>query len=145
MIHAQGNKTTLAIVPVSKTDGATASGNIDCLGFDYCSIDIIMATAAAPTDTLVVLKLSESDDTVVTNFADVSGFVGGTDFTIPVLLGSGSQMMRFNVDTRKRKRFLKLTMVAETTGIIGATANLSRGSEWPNTASEAGVSLVVNG
>lgn len=140
------SKTVVAISQASTTNAATASGNIDRLGYDFAEIDIIMATSNDVTNNPTVLKLSESDDTVVTNFANVSGFVGDTDFTIPnAVTNNGPQVVRFNVDLRGRKRYLKVSVSPVTTQLITAVAHLHRGKEAPVSAAEVGAAAVVNG
>jgi hypothetical protein len=67
-------KTIVAVNAVSKTAAATASGLIDTLGYDWCTIDIIAATADVVSNKPTVLKLQEADTTDATNLANVSGF-----------------------------------------------------------------------
>jgi len=138
-------KQVIVISQASTTNGATASGNIDTLGFDYATIDVITSTSNAVSNNPSVLKLSESDDTVVTNFADVSGFVGDTDFTIPASVTSGNWGVKLNVDCRARKRYLKLSLTPLTTQTITAIANLARGDEAPVSTTTANVKALVEG
>lgn len=138
-------KTVLAINQLSTTNAATASGNIDRLGYDFVEIDVIATSSNAVTNKPSVLKISESDDTVVSNFADVSGAVGGTDFTIPNCYTNTASdyKVKFSLDCRPRKRYLKVSVSPVTTQIITAIANLHRGDEGPNTAADAGVDALV--
>lgn len=136
-------KQVIAINQASTTNAGTASGNIDTLGFDFADIDVITTTSNAVTNNPSVLKLSESDDTVVTNFADVSGAVGDTDFTIPAAVTTGNWGVKFRVDLRGRKRYLKVSVSPLTTPTITALANLSRGDESPNGTTEANVATLV--
>lgn len=136
-------KQVIAISQVAKTNAATATGNIDTLGFDFATIDLIATTSNDTTNNPSVLKISESDDTVVTNFADVSGLVGDTDFTIPASVTSGNWGIKFNVDLRPRKRFLKLTVSPVTTQTFTVIANLFRGDEAPVDATGAGTKALV--
>ena len=76
------SKQVIAISQASTTNAATASGNIDTLGYDFVTIDVIASTSNDTTNNFSVLKLSESDTTDATNFSNISGFVGDTDFTI---------------------------------------------------------------
>ncbi len=136
-------KQVIAINNASTTNAATASGNVDTLGYDACAIDVVMTTSNAVTNNPSVLKISESDDTVVTNFADVSGAVGDTDFTIANAVTSGDWGMRFNIDCRPRKRYLKVSVSPVTTQVITAVASLSRGDEGPTDATGANVKNLV--
>jgi hypothetical protein len=140
-------KKVLPIFQSSTTAGATASGNVDRLGYDFVTIDVLLPTADAVSNKPTVLKLSESDDTVVTNFANVSGFVGGTDFTIPNAITAATSISQpyatLNVDCRGRKRYLKLSVSPQTTQVVTAVAHLTRAKVMPSTSSQA--TVVVNG
>lgn len=138
-------KCVLAINQLSTTNAATASGNIDTLGYDHVEIDVIATSSNDTTNNPSVLKLSESDDTVVTNFADVSGAVGDSDFTIPAAYTNTASdfKVKFSVDCRPRKRYLKVSVSPVTTQIISAVANLHKGDEGPDSATDAGVDALV--
>jgi len=141
-------KRSIVINQASTTNAATASGNVDTLGFDHLELDVLMATSNAATNNPSVLKLSESDDTVVTNFADITAAVGdGTGgFTIPNAETAATNEpygVKFNVDLRGRKRYLKLSVSPLTTQVITAIANLTRADEAPITAAQANVDALV--
>lgn len=138
-------KQVIAINQASTTNAATASGNIDTLGYDFATIDIITTTSDSTSNNPSVLKLSESDDTVVSNFANITGFVGDTDFTIPDAVTSGNWGVKLNVDLRHRKRYLKVSVSPTTTQVITAIANLYKAADAPNTATKAGVKSLVEG
>lgn len=139
------SKQIIAISQASTTNGATVTGNIDTLGFDYATIDIIMSTSNALTNNPSTLKLSESDDTVVTNFSDVTGFVGDTGFTIPPAVTVGNWGVKFNLNLVGRKRYLRVTVTPLTTQSITAIANLHRGDESPINTTDANVKALVEG
>jgi hypothetical protein len=147
MIHAQNAKKVLPIFQSSTTAAGTASGNIDTLGYDYLSLDVLLPTADVVSNKPTVLKLSESDDTVVTNFASVSGFVGGTDFTIPNAITAATSITQpyatLNVDLKGRKRYLKISVSPATTQVVNAVGQLTRAEQTPSTSSQA--TVVVNG
>lgn len=143
MIHAQSMKQVLAISAASTTAAATATGNIDTLGYDYLKVNVLMPTADAVSNKPSVLKLSESNDTVVTNFADITGFVGGTDFTIPNAISSATSITQpyatFNVDLKARKRYIKVSISPLTTQVVNVLGQLSRGGVLPTTSDMATV------
>lgn len=143
MLPAQ--KTVVAINQASTTNGATATGNIDTLGFGFARVDVHMTTSNDATNNPSVLKISESDDTVVTNFADITEAVGdGTGgFTIPAAVTAGSWTTAFDIDLRGRKRYLKVSVTPLTTQNICAVAHLSRGKSSPADATAAGVNALV--
>jgi len=136
-------KQVIAIAQSSTTNAATATGNVDTLGFDFCSLDVIMATSNDTTNNPTVFKLAESDDTVVSNFADITAFVGDTAWTIPDAVTAGNWGVKFNVDCRGRKRYLRLSISPLTTQVITAIANLSLGDESGSNTTVAGVKALV--
>lgn len=138
MIHAQNTKSVVVFKPVSVATNATQTGIVDTRGWKYCSIDVILDSAAAASSNPAVLDLLESADTVVTNAVTVS--VGDTDWTIPDASTDTPQIVRYDVDLTKRKRYLRLrTTSAGAAQLVAAIARLSRGEEAPNTTTEAGV------
>jgi hypothetical protein len=91
------------------TNGETATGNVDTLGWDFVTIDLLTSTSNTASNNLSVLKLSECDTTDGA-FVDVDGTVGDDDFTIPNAVTQGNWGVKFNVDCRARKRYLKVTV-----------------------------------
>lgn len=140
-MHAP-RKQVIAITPQSVTNGATATGNIDTRGFRYLELDIFMATQDVASNVPSVLKLSESDTTDATNFSDISGARGGTDFT---QTGSTAAAYgyKFCLDLRGRKRYIKATISPRTTQVLAAVANLGKGEEAPRNASTANVMNLI--
>lgn len=139
---------------MSATNGGTvASANIDLLGVDYVSIDISATTQSASTQagSPTVLKLQESDTTVVTSFADVVGFRGGSatatnvDFVLGIGKTSGANAYKLNVDARVRKRYLNVYVQPTTTQTFEVTANGFRAEQSPSTAAKASVLSLVEG
>ena len=149
MIHGANDKGVIALKPQSVATNATATGNIDTRGYDFCQLDILLDSAAAVSSNPAVLKLAESDDTVVTNFADITAFVGdGTGgFTVPNADTETPQIVRMNVDLRKnRKRYLRLSATpAGAAQLLAATARLGRGEEIATVAAGMGLAALVNG
>lgn len=138
-------KVIVPVAQVSKTNGATAEGLIDTLGYDWATIDIITATADVVSNSPSVLKLQEADTTDATNLANISGFVGGTDFTIGPDSTSVANVRKFNVDLRGRKRYLNPVVSPRTTQLITIVANLGRAGESPINKTKAGVLALVEG
>src|SRR6185437_1126922 len=133
--------------------GTFTSANIDLLGVDAVSIDVSATTQSASTQagSPSVLKIQESDTTVVTSFADVVGFRGGSatatnvDFVVGVGKTSGANAYKFNVDARARKRYLNVVISPTTTQTFSVTANGFRAEQSPSTAAKAGVLNLVEG
>lgn len=139
---------------MSATNGATAtSANIDTLGLDYLSIDVSATTQSASTQagSPSLLKIQESDTTVVTSFVDVVGFRGGSatatnvDFVIGIGKTAGVNAYKLNVDCRARKRWLNLQVSPTTTQTFEVSANGFRAEQSPVTAAKAGVLSLVEG
>ena len=133
-------KTVIAIIPISKTNGATAVGEmIDTKGFDFVSIGIVASTADVVSNTLSVLKIEEGDTT--SSVATFAGAVSNTDYTIATnayTSTSNQNVWLFNVDCRARKRYLRVSASPQTTMVIGGVAMLHRAEKAPTTAAEAG-------
>lgn len=149
MISALATKTLSGRLDTGET-GITAAGTcaliqLDRLNFDYMSLDVTLGTSNVVSNKPTVLKLQECDTTVVSSFADITGFVGGTDFTVPNSLTSAFNIYRFDVDLRNRKRYLQVVVSPATTQEMYYNARLSRAKEGPTTAAQVGVSLLVRG
>jgi hypothetical protein len=142
-------KTIVAINAASTTNGATATGIIDLLGYDFATIDVIATTADVVSNKPTVLKLQEADVTNTTSFADITGFVGGTDFTIPNAVTAATATIlnnyKFNVDGRTRKRYLRAVYSPQTTQSVTVVANLGRGEQAPITAAKANALTLAEG
>lgn len=140
------SKAVVFLLTTAVTNGATATSQaLDTLGHDFVSIDLIQTTSNNTTNKPNVLKIQQADTTDATNFADVSGLVGGTDFTIPTV-GTNTatiQSYKFDIDMRHRKRYLRLLVSPVTTQDFTAVANLHKSERVPVNASDAGVSLLV--
>jgi hypothetical protein len=142
-------KAIVAINAVSTTNGATASGIIDTIGYDWATIDVIGTTSDVVSNAPSVLKLQEADVTNVSSFADIVGFRGGTDFTIPPANTAATAVLqnnyKFNVDCRPRKRYIQVVASPRTTWSITALANLGRGEQAPITAAKANAMTLAEG
>lgn len=140
------SKAAIAIVPISVTNGGTATGEaIDRMGFDYIEVDVIASTANVVSNTLSVLKLQESATTDATNFADIAA--AGTQFTIATnayTSTAGQNVWSFKVDGRGRKRYLRVLASPQTTMVIAGTAKLARAKQALVTAAGQGALNVVN-
>jgi hypothetical protein len=148
MIHSQNDR-VVAELPTAAV-GATATANltIDTIGYDYCSLTVLRASNAATTFANV-LKVEESDS-VSTNYSDVTALVaGGTGgFTVPAISVAGTSsasVVKLDVDTKARKRYLKVSYTPGASATVAITGRLSRAAETPATASDANVLSWVRG
>ena len=134
-------KSAIVISPVSTTNAATATGNLDTLGYDFIVIDVMATTTNSATNNFSVLTLSEGDTT--SSYAAVK--TGDTDFTIANMSTTVDQVVaQFRVDMRGRKRYLKLTASPLTTHTIWAHATMYRGNIEPVIALDANVGVLVD-
>lgn len=141
MIHSQNDKVVGSVPAAVGTSAVTLT--IDTRGYDHASVTVMRASNAS-TVFASVLKVEESDDNV--SYSNVSGLVGGTDFTIPAVSDTASAaIVKLDVDTKAKKRYLKVTATPAVSVNTVVTARLSRGEESPVTAADAGVIGWVKG
>lgn len=139
----QGIKQGVAITPVSLASASATPLVIDTAGYDELQISVLASSVAATAE-FSVLTLSSADVTAATSFATVSGYVGGTDFTIAETDGANPYVVQLNVDLRGKKRYFKVNLTTAATQLVGATYSLGRAVAAPITASTAGVNTLVN-
>lgn len=140
-------KQVIVFAPTSTTNGATTTGQIDCLGFDHLSVDIIAPTADVVSNKFQTCKLAHSDTTDSTNYSDITKFVaaGVGGFTLANANTSNAYGVKLNVDLRALKRYVKLSVSPRTTQVLCAVANLQMGEQSPVVAADAGVNTLVEG
>ena len=140
-------KTVMRCLDTQATAGETNTTIVDRLGYDYAVLDIGLIgieTNVTPTE----LKLQEANDTNATSFANISGLVGGTDFTIPATIATlgaaNPTIVQMRVDLRARKRYLRLSIAAGTKTLEMLDVQMHNAKEGPITATNAGVDLLVS-
>ena len=149
MIHAQNTKLVNLTPPEAIKDNASWTvAELDTKGFNYCQIVAIMG---ATDIALTALAVTESD-TAGSGHANVPGLVFGTSNNTAgstSVLPSASDdddIFIFDVDLRKRKRFLDVTATigdGSVGGFICIIAILSRSEIAPNTAAERGANQIL--
>jgi hypothetical protein len=141
------NTKTVASLSDDITTSATHSMEIDTLGFKVASIDVAFEkVAAAGTNSAValVLKLQHGDST--SSYADLSGYVGGTSFTIPTPANTTADtVVRFDVDLRGKRRYLRVQATGNATGSVYSVARLGKPEDGPDTATEKGAAVAIVG
>jgi hypothetical protein len=126
------------------TSGVTVlTGSVDCKTFGYVSIAVLANSTAAVSTTTAHNALEESDDN--STWVAISSAAPGTGFTpSTVTVASSGPKIIYNVDLRGRKRYLKVTVgLAATATSVGITADLSRASDAPVSATEQGAGYLV--
>jgi len=147
MNHLESTKTVAKLGTADTTTAQTFTSSIDTLGYDYASIDVVFEANAATTDAVATsLELGQSDTNSA--FVDVTAFVGdGTGgFTIPTTsLTGASNVVRFNVDMRGKKRYLQVSATPIAASVVCSVVRLGKGEVGPVSAADVGVAAVVSG
>ena len=148
-MNLQGLKSVVALGPISMTAAAPlTSASIDSKGYEELQLVVTKTTHA--TDYITVFTIQQSDDTVLTNFAAVTGYVAGTDWTLASLTGGTNAATEkaagvFNIDLRGKKRYFRVLVTnGGATGIVGITGTLARAEQAPITATLQNAGVVVN-
>jgi len=137
------NSKTVVGTTVTSAAG-TATLTIDRLGYDYASIDVVVATSTTPANTsasiLNVLSLSGGD----TNTA------GATIYTVAAPAASAAvtaqpSVVRFDIDCRGKGRYVKVDATPATSLATTIVARLGKGEVGPETASAKGVLAKYSG
>lgn len=118
MIHAQNRVVSVLLAPASQTNSATRTANLDCINADYATILVPMASAINTNAVGPNIVLSESDDTVVTNFATWSSSCTRTGITI-----TNSHTEVYHIDCKSRKRYIRLALTTATATNDNVTAS----------------------
>ena len=148
-MNLQGLKSVCPLGPVSLTAAGTAiSASVDAKGYEELQLVVTKTTHAS--DYITVFNIQQSDDTVLTNFAAVTGYVAGTDWTLASLTGGTNAATEkaagvFNIDLKGKKRYFRVLVTnGAATGIVGITGTLARGEQAPITATNQNAGVVVN-
>lgn len=123
---------------------ATATLTIDRLGYDYASIDVIVAQSSTPANTaasiLSVLTLSGGDTTTA----------GASIYTVAVpaasvAVTSQPSVVRMDIDLRGKGRYVKVDATPATALATTIVARLSKGEVGASTASLKNVLAAYSG
>ena len=102
-----GTDSVLFTPTAAATTARTA--NLDCQGANYATIRVMLGAEVNTNATNVVLSLSESDDTVVSNFAT---FNASSNRTVD---NTTATIATTHVDLEGRKRYLRMSATPDTT------------------------------
>ena len=137
------NSKTVVGTTVTSAAG-TATLTIDRLGYDYASIDVVVAVSATPANTsasiLNVLTLSQGDTTTA----------GTSIYTVAVPAASVAvtaqpSVVRMDIDCRGKGRYIKVDATPATSLATTIVARLGKGEVGPETASAKGVLAKYSG
>jgi len=149
MIHVAATK-SVSKAETAVLSSATHSLEIDTLGFEYASIDVLFSpftSASGPTTAANVLRVAQSDASG-SGQANLSGFVGGTDFTVSsgsTATASVGYAQRFDIDLRGKKRYLTVYATPASTCGVVTSCRLGKGEAGPVSASDKNVNTMVAG
>ena len=148
-MNLQGLKSVCPLGPISFSAAGTAiSASVDCKGYE--ELQLVVTKTTHSNDYITVLNIQQSDDTVLTNFAAVTGYVAGTDWTLASLTGGTNAATEkaagvFNIDLRGKKRYFRVLVTnGGVASGIALTATLARPEQAPITATGVNASVVVN-
>lgn len=142
MNHLEATKTVVGSTVTSAAGTATLT--IDTLGYDYASVDVVVAVSATPANTsasiLNVLTLSQGD----TNTA------GSSVYTVAVPAASVAvtaqpSVVRLDVDCRGKGRYLKVDATPATSLPTTIVARLGKGEKGAESAADKGVLAKYSG
>ena len=143
MNHVAASK-SVSKAEVSVALSATHSLEIDTLGFENASIDVLFSpftSASGPTTAANVLRVAHSDASG-SGQTNISGFVNVTDFTVGAGVTATSSVgyaHRFDLDLRGKRRYLTVYATpASTCGVI-TSCRLSKAEAGPTDATGKGV------
>ena len=141
MIEAQNAKPVQIIRPVSLNNATATSLIVDTRGWSYADVQISVGASAG---TLTALKLQEDDAADGNTATDITG-AAFTGSDLPSTDSDGDMLSIKLPLGGSRKRYLKLVATEGNTGamLIGATVQLSRGAEAPDSATERGYAAEV--
>jgi hypothetical protein len=126
---------------------ATASGVIDCLGWDYAKIIVGGISAATGNASFAALGVLEGTNS--TPATSIVALTGGTavstsaGFVIGNYLGASDPACYvFDVDCTKYERYLKVVDTPGTAGATFAVAILSKGREMPGSDTGSAIDTI---
>ncbi len=147
MRNLQNTKQVILFDGASCATNATAASNLVDMEGHHEALLLVWTESAAATNAPATLKVQHSDTTDATNFADVTGLVGGTDFTLGAVSSTTQSTIPYKLhyNRGKGKRYLRVVTTPGGTGNSHyGVAILSRSKELPDTAAEMGVTAFAN-
>ena len=148
-MNLQGIKSSVLIAPSTFSAAGTAISNtVDCKGFE--ELQLVLTKTTHSNDYITVFNIQQSDSTNTSDFAAVTGYVAGTDWTLASLTSGTNAATEktagvFNIDLRGKKRYFRVLVTnGAVTGVIGITGTLARAEQAPITATLQNAGVVVN-
>lgn len=150
MLNLANIQVSVLIKQEAATNAATlTSDTLDTQGCDFVKFLLHATTSNNATNKPSVLKVQEADSDSATNYADVAALVGGgaSGFTIPSspTATTTKPFAILNVDTRARKRYLRVLVSPVTTQTFSLIAIKGRQEQSPVGATAENAAVVANG
>ncbi len=140
MLDARMGVDTVLVAPGAVATSATATARLDCAGAQHASIRIMFGAELNTNAVGPTINLLHCDTTVVTSFVTIVAAREAEDLT-------AAKEVRYEVDLRGKKRYLRLTVAPGTatndTITMAAIATLSRNPEEPGSTTDMGDDVVV--
>ncbi len=146
MQQLKASKTTVLLNPQTITHGSTTTANFDLLDVKgEAEIMVTFGAMAGGTDGTAnsSIKILESDDTVVSNFVEI------TDLTSTAGAIGANQHGRFFINRANggRKRYARIAVTLPSSGtnsniLVAATGRVYEQGEDPSSNSEMGATVV---
>jgi len=144
MQQLKASKTTVLLQPQTITHGSTTTANFDLLDVKGEAEILVSFGAMAGAGTVnSSIKISESDDTVASNFVEI------TDLTSTAGAIGTNQHGRFFINRANgsRKRYAQIAITLPTSGtnsniLVAATGRVYEQGEDPSSNSEMGATVV---
>ena len=142
MNYVENSKTVVGTTVTSAAGTATLT--LDTLGYEYASVDVIVAQSSTPANTSAsifnVLTLSGGDTTTA----------GASIYTVAapaasVAVTAQPSVVRFDIDLRGKGRYVKVDATPATSLATTIVARLSKGEIGADSASEVGALAKYSG
>lgn len=146
MNRLEGSKSDVKVSDLASN--ATHTHTLDTKGFSYASIDVAFEpVAAAGTNNPVAHVLTfQHSDVEGSGYAAVSGFVAGTDYTLPTPSSTtDTTVVRLNVNLEAKKRYVRVNVTPRADSAVATAVRLGVAEAVPVDAAAAGVEVFVSG
>ena len=137
------SKSVIMKLAASASSAGSIFGTIDTKGFDFLTIDVLAATVGAAETAVTALHCGESDTAptnVTTDSELIPALTGAAatsstaGFVLPPASSTTTNLYRFNVDLRGRKRYIacELIAAAQIVGGVAMVGHLHKGETAPS-------------
>jgi hypothetical protein len=108
MVPVLQQKLAVLLAPASQTAAATRSAVVDTLGADFATIKVNCAAEVNTSASTPTIALTEADENAASSYATWSSSASRNEDL------AAAHQVTFHIDTRSRKRYIKLLITAAT-------------------------------